>query len=76
MWVDLSVCVWCLGGCVNGCVVGGFSLGGWMCRYVGGGWWLGVCLDVSVGGRYLGECMYGFVDKWLVVEWMSVRMCR
>jgi len=48
LWVIISVSVWLLGGCVDGCV-GMYVVVGRMCRWVSGGWvdvWMDVSLDL------------------------------
>jgi len=40
---------------------------------VGGGGWVDVCVDVSVDGWWLGECMDGSVGSCVMVDvWMGV----
>jgi len=45
----------------------------WMDVSVGGGGWVDVCVDVSVDGWWLGECMDGSVGSCVMVDvWMGV----
>jgi len=57
--MDVSVGVWWLGGCVNGCVASWVVV-----RWV---WWM----DVSVVWWSLVGCVDGCVGRWVLVGWMS-----
>jgi hypothetical protein len=38
--------------------------------------WVDVCMDVSLGGWWLGGYMDGCVGRLVVVGWMYAWMCR
>jgi len=70
----VSVGVWCLGLCMDGCVCRCVVYGS-MCRYVGDVW-VDVWMDVSLGWCCLVGCMDVCVGRWVVVGCMGGWMCR